>query len=39
MVQLDITVRNKVSSKNIHAGILFLTVISRGTYGTIFFEN
>jgi hypothetical protein len=35
-VFLEITVRNKVPSKNILVGTLFLTVISREPRGTIF---
>jgi hypothetical protein len=38
-VPLKITVRNTVPAKILSLGTLFPTDISRGTQGTIFFEN
>jgi hypothetical protein len=38
-IPLEITVRNKVPSRKIPAGTLFLTVFSRGTLGNNIFEK
>jgi hypothetical protein len=39
LVPLEITVKNRFISENIHAGTLFATVISRGNWGEHICEN